>query len=161
MQAVLAWNDLGVIGNKGDLLWKIPEDMRNFRKLTMGNNILMGRATADSLGHPLSGRMNIVITSTGEYREGFRAYRTVQEAVDAGFGGDNTFFIGGAKMANAVKPFVTRWHMTEIHDFTEGDAKIPTNFFMWYDKKTVRRVKGDYGPPYQPLMYFVVYDFPS
>ncbi len=126
---VLARADNGVIGNKGALPWRIPEDMRRFKALTMGNPIVMGRKTWDSFPKkPLPGRTNIVITrDVGWQAEGAVAVHSLDEALMRARTENpaEIAVIGGADIWHLALPQATRIHLTEVHDSPEGDVTMP------------------------------------
>ncbi len=126
---VLARADNGVIGNKGAIPWRIPEDMRRFKALTMGNPIVMGRKTWDSFPKkPLPGRTNIVITRDSTWHaEGAVAVHSLDEAL-ARARAENPAeiaVIGGADIWHLALPHATRIHLTEVHTAPEGDVMMP------------------------------------
>lgn len=126
---VLAMSDNCVIGDRGAIPWRIPEDMKRFKALTIGKPVIMGRRTWDSLPRkPLPGRSNIVITrdtswsaagaivahSLGEALEKARSKNPSEIAV-----------IGGAQIYNAALPLAARVELTEVHVTTSGDTYFP------------------------------------
>jgi dihydrofolate reductase len=118
-----------VIGDKGRLPWRLPEDMARFRRLTMGHAVLMGRATFDSLGKPLAGRRNIVLTRTeGLSLPGCEVVHSVAQAVEAAGDGES-FVIGGAAIYGQFLPLAHRMYLTLIDAEIPGDALFP--FVDW------------------------------
>ncbi|OFZ72118.1 MAG: hypothetical protein A2W04_05070 [Betaproteobacteria bacterium RBG_16_64_9] len=122
-----------VIGRDKQLPWRLSEDLRRFRELTMGHPVIMGRKTYESilmtLGGPLPGRMNIVVTRSPDYQApGCRLAASVQSALDrareAAPGGE-VFVVGGAEIYRLALPFADRLYLTEIHADVEGDAWFP------------------------------------
>lgn len=124
----------GVIGDKGGLPWsKIPEDMANFRKLTMGRPCIMGRKTWDSLPRPLAGRKNVVLgRSIIRGIEGVYVVRTPVEAIVEAFdqhGTDEAFVIGGASIYRLFWPLCDEAHVTTIQSYGDtGDTYFPYVF---------------------------------
>ena len=117
-----------VIGRDGGLPWHIPEDLRHFRRVTMGHAILMGRKTWDSIGRALPGRRNIVITRNRALKlEGADVVHSLEEAVAlARKGGDSEpRVIGGASLYEAALPLATRIYLTEVDLEVEGDTFFP------------------------------------
>jgi len=122
-----------VIGSRGAIPWRLPGDMARFRKLTMGHPVIMGRATFQSLGRPLAGRVNIVLSRDPSLRlPGCRVVRAREEAlaaaaVDAA-GAPTTepeaFVIGGAEVYSLFLPIADRLYMTWV------DAEIPGDTFF-------------------------------
>ena len=78
-KSVVAVSQNGVIGRKGDLPWKLPEDLKWFKKITMGGTVIMGRKTWQSLPFPLPGRKNWVISRRMEEKEGMRVFRSIED----------------------------------------------------------------------------------
>jgi dihydrofolate reductase len=126
---VLARADNGVIGDKGGIHWRIREDMRRFKALTMGHPIVMGRKTWDSFPKkPLPGRENIVITRDSNWRaDGAIVVHSLDEAVTYARKSDpaEIAFIGGAEIYRAGLAHATHIHLTEVHASPEGDVVLP------------------------------------
>ena len=119
-----------VIGRGGDLPWRLPADMARFRTLTMGKPIVMGRRTHESIGRPLDGRLNIVVTR----RSGYRAPGcTVTPSLEAAFeaaasaepGTGAIAVIGGASIYAATLADAVRIHLTLVHASIDGDVRFP------------------------------------
>lgn len=122
--AALAQNR--VIGIENRLPWKLPEDLAHFKALTLGHPILMGRKTFESLGRPLPGRRNIVITRNADYHPtGCETAPSIPEAIDLCVEAQEIFFIGGAELYKQVLPLVDRMYLTEVQIDAEGDAWFP------------------------------------
>lgn len=126
---ILAMAQNGVIGANGALPWRIPEDMRRFKALTMGKPCIMGRKTWDSLPKkPLPGRTNIVVTRDKNFAaEGATVTHSLDEALAAAQAErpDEIMIIGGAEIYKAAMPRATRIHLTEVEGAFEGDAHMP------------------------------------
>ena len=126
---IVAVADNGVIGNRGALPWRIPEDMRRFKALTMGKPVIMGRKTWDSLPKkPLPGRLNIVMTRDPSFRaEGAQVVRSFSEAVAAAEQDSPTdaVVIGGEAVFAAALPLASRIELTEVAASPEGDTFMP------------------------------------
>lgn len=121
-----AQND--VIGKDNGLPWKLRDDLKHFKELTMGHYILMGRNTFESLGKPLPGRVHMVVSShenanTDEvlwFNSIFRAKKQAER-----LGETELFIIGGAQIYKAALSLVDRIYLTDVHAEVEGDAKFP------------------------------------
>lgn len=125
MVAAVAEN--GVIGRDGDIPWSIPEDLKHFRATTRDNTVVMGRATYDSIGHPLPYRTNVVVTRDRRWRgEGVIVAPSVEAAVASAqeFDGD-VMVIGGAQIYALAMPLATHQVLTEVHAAPEGDTSYP------------------------------------
>jgi dihydrofolate reductase len=118
----------GVIGVDGRLPWQIPQDLARFKELTMGHALVMGRATFESIGRPLPGRSNIVLTRRpGWAQEGVDVARSLQEAVDiAASRGQDVFVAGGAEVYRAALATADRLELTEVDAEPEGDTWFPS-----------------------------------
>lgn len=121
----------GVIGRNNALPWHLPEDLRYFKQVTMGKPIVMGRKTYESIGRPLPGRTNIVLTSRTDFApEGVRVVHSLDEALalaeDIALieGCDELMVIGGAQIYEAAVPRASRLYFTEVHADVEGDAYL-------------------------------------
>lgn len=115
----------GVIGRNGGLPWRLPNDLRHFRRLTLGHTVLMGRRTWESLGRPLDGRDNWVLTRdpgfTAQGARVFAGFETLPEPRDGG----PLLVIGGATLYAALLPKAGRIELTEVHADVEGDTHFP------------------------------------
>ena len=95
----------GVIGKEGKLPWYLPEDLKHFKRTTLGKPVIMGRKTWESLGRPLPGRRNIVVTrQTGFTAEGAEVYSNLQDAVAAVKDEPIAFIMGGAQIYAEAMP---------------------------------------------------------
>jgi dihydrofolate reductase len=124
---VAAVADNGVIGHAGEIPWRIPEDMKHFREVTTGHPVLMGRVTYESIGRPLPGRTNIVVTSDPAWAaDGVRVAGSVQEGLDlAREAGGDVMVIGGAQVYEATIGVADVQVLTEVHQSPEGDTFYP------------------------------------
>lgn len=132
VSAIAAMSQNLVIGKDNKLLWHIPEDFRHFKRTTMGKPVIMGRKTYESLGKPLPGRANIVITSKPDEIEGdVTTVATVMEALEKAkqiateTNADEVFVIGGGQIYEAAMPFTDRIYLTVINQDYEGDTFFP------------------------------------
>src|SRR5580700_448820 len=106
----------GVIGRGNRLPWRLPEDLRRFKASTMGKPILMGRKTFESIGHPLAGRLNIVLTRDAHWSAtGVAVVHTVEAALAAAGDAGELMVIGGAEIYQLVMPFARRIYLTHVH----------------------------------------------
>nr|AIA15406.1 Dihydrofolate reductase [uncultured bacterium] len=126
---VLARADNGVIGDRGTIPWRLSEDMKRFKAITMGKPIVMGRKTWDSFPRkPLPGRTNIVITRDPVWRaEGAVAVTSLDAALKRAQSENpqEIAIIGGAEIWKLALPFARRIHLTEVHMDATGDVSIP------------------------------------
>ncbi len=133
--AAVARND--VIGLDNTLPWRLPEDLKRFKALTLGHPIIMGRKTWASLGRPLPGRTNIVVSRDPDYAtEGATTVRSLEQAiaVAATTGTDEIFVIGGAEIYRQTLPLAQRLQLTEIDSDFAGDTYFPTiDRKLWFE----------------------------
>ncbi len=116
----------GVIGRGGALPWRLPEDLKRFRALTLGHPVIMGRRTWESIGRPLPGRRNLVVTRNAAWRaEGAETAPSLEAALAACAGADEAFIIGGAQLYGEALACAGRLYLTEIRAEYEGDARFP------------------------------------
>ncbi len=117
--------DNGVIGADGDLAWRNSEDLRRFKQLTMGHPVLMGRRTFESIGRPLPGRQNIVVSrSAGWAAAGVQAAHSVEDGL-ALAGGEAVFVIGGGEIYAQTIRLADRLEITHIQLDLPGDTRFP------------------------------------
>ena len=122
--AALARN--GVIGRDNGLPWRLKADLQHFRALTMGHPILMGRNTWISLGRPLPGRRNIVVTRDPAFRaDGAEVLNSPEAAIAAASDAARIFVIGGAQLYTSLLPMADRLVLTEVWADVDGDAHFP------------------------------------
>ncbi len=122
--AIVAMADNGVIGRDNGLPWHLPDDLKRFKALTMGHALLMGRRTFDSIGRPLPGRRNLVLTrNPGWQAPGTDTVRSLDEAL-AKAGASMLFVIGGAEVFALAWPIVSRLELTEVHAEPAGDTVL-------------------------------------
>lgn len=123
---IVAVADSGVIGRDNALPWHLPEDLKRFKRLTMGKPIVMGRKTYESIGKPLPGRQNIVVTRDPNYRpEGLTVVHDPRAAARAAGGAEEIMIIGGAELFRVFLPLAGRIHLTRVHGDIAGDVMWP------------------------------------
>jgi dihydrofolate reductase len=116
----------GVIGHDGQLPWSLPEDLKHFKRLTLGHPIVMGRRTWESLGRALPGRDNIVVTRTVGYdAPGAAVASSLEAALALCTGEPVAFVIGGQQLFAESLPLAAGLVLTEIHRDYEGDTWFP------------------------------------
>ncbi|MGM0632012.1 MAG: type 3 dihydrofolate reductase [Pseudomonadota bacterium] len=121
-----------VIGRNNALPWYLPEDLKYFKRVTMGKPIIMGRRTWESIGRPLPGRTNIIVSrNTGFEAEGAKVVHTLDEAITMAEniayinGGEEAVVMGGAEIYRQALPRADRLYLTQVHAEVEGDAFFP------------------------------------
>jgi dihydrofolate reductase len=144
---VAAIAENGVIGHNGRLPWKIPGDLKHFKKLTMGKPVVMGRSTYESMGGPLKGRVNIVLTRDQTYKAtGAVVAKDLDSAIAlaveeaAKEKTDEIAIIGGNGVFEETLPRAFRLEITEVHGSPEGDTYFPK-----FDKGEWKEIRRD-GP---------------
>jgi dihydrofolate reductase len=123
MIAIAAMSRNRVIGAEGKLPWHLPEDLKFFKRTTLGHVMLMGRKTYDSIGKPLPGRETWVVSRSGEI-PGVRVLRSVDEIVPPA-DGRKLFLVGGAQLYQTLLPQCTELYLTLVDRSVEGDAFFP------------------------------------
>jgi len=123
---IVAMAQNGVIGRDNALPWRLPEDLRRFRAFTLGKPILMGRKTFESIGRPLEGRTNLVLTRDRSwFGHGVIVVHSVEEALTQASASDELVVIGGAEIYRLVLPFARRIYLTHVHADVQGDITFP------------------------------------
>lgn len=116
----------GVIGRDNGLPWRLKADLAHFKRTTIGHPVVMGRKTWASLGRPLAGRRNIVVSRNRNLRaEGAQVVDSLDAAISACEDDETIFVIGGAQLYAQVLPIADRLLITEIQSAVEGDARFP------------------------------------
>ncbi len=135
---VVAVADNGVIGRDGGLPWRLSSDLKHFRRMTLGKPVIMGRKTFASIGKPLDGRDNIVLTrQQGFAANGVEVATTPEAALAAAAvkararGSDEISVIGGAEVYALLMPWADRMYLTRVHASPDGDAHFEINMGQW------------------------------
>ncbi|EKD50605.1 MAG: dihydrofolate reductase [uncultured bacterium] len=114
------------IGINNQMPWHIPEDFAHFKKITMGHTVVMGEKTFESIGKPLPGRKNIIITLLKNYHpEGVDVIHGLDELFALAQGDDEVFVIGGATIYKLTLPYADRLYLTRVNITLDGDAFFP------------------------------------
>ena len=115
-----------VIGRKNRLPWRLPADLRRYKSATMGKPVIMGRKTYESIGKPLPGRSNIVVTRDPDYRApGCQVVHSLEQALEAGAGHAEVMVIGGAELYRQALGRAQRMYLTLVRAEVEGDTLFP------------------------------------
>lgn len=135
---VVAIADGGVIGKDGGLAWRIPEDLRHFKAMTVGHAVIMGRKTHASIGRALPERRNIVVSRSSGGFEGCELARSLDDALALARSTDvEPRIIGGAQLYELALPLATRIYLTEVHRAVDGDTFLHLDRTGW--RETSRR----------------------
>ena len=124
IELVVAASDNDVIGRGNALPWHLPDDLRRFKATTLGKPILLGRRTYESIGRPLPGRRNLVMSRDAHFQAaGTEAVDSVQRALALCAGSEALMVIGGAQIYQLALPHARRIHLTQVHThIADGDA---------------------------------------
>ena len=126
---------IAVIGNNRELgcdnklLWDLPEDMARFKELTMGHPVIMGRKTFESIGKPLPGRTNIIISRNKDFKaDGCIIEDSIESSIESSKnspGSEEVFIIGGAEIYNQALPYTNKLYLTVVDDKPDADVYFP------------------------------------
>ena len=123
---IVAASTNNVIGFQGNLPWRLSADLKRFKTLTMGKPIVMGRKTYESIGRPLPGRQNLVVTRNPDFvAEGCDVVPSVDAAIEAAGDAEEIVIIGGSHIYEAFLPRAHRIYLTRVQAEVEGDAYLP------------------------------------
>ena len=135
---IAAVSENNIIGNKGKLPWRLSDDLKNFKELTQGHAVIMGRKTFESIGKPLPDRINIVLTRDPDYQEeGVLTASNFQDALKIAekMQDDEVFIIGGQFVFNKALRYADKLYLTEVKGEVDGDVEFPS-----WDKKEWKEV---------------------
>lgn len=128
-----------VIGKDNQMPWHLPADLQHFKKVTLGKPIIMGRKTYESIGRPLPGRLNIVISSNAEYKlEGCETVTSVEDAYKLVENEEEVFIIGGGRLYGELINQVDKLYLTFIDLDVEGDTHFPD-----YEKLDIKEISRE------------------
>lgn len=151
MSMIVAAARNGVIGRDNALPWRLPDDLRYFRRVTMGKPVIMGRRTFESIGRPLPGRDNIVVSRNPQFRAAGthvvhdldQAYALARDAAYAS-GAEEVMLLGGAQLYAAALPQIQRIYLTQVHADISGDAFLPAlNGDIWHEMSRQDHAAGN------------------
>ena len=129
-----------VIGRDNGLPWRLPADLKHFKAVTMGKPVLMGRKTYESIGRPLPGRTNLVLTRDPAWKaQGVVAVHSIAEALQ----GDELAGIGGAEIFQLLIPSATRIYLTRIEADIPGDTVFPPLDYSQWVQTESRKLAAD------------------
>jgi len=149
LSLIVALAENHVIGRDNKLPWYLPNDLKYFKQVTLGKPVIMGRKTYESIGKPLPGRSNIIITRQPNYQPpgandsvkvvaSLQAARELAENICLIDGQQEAMIIGGAEIYTLALPLVDRMYLTEVHAEVEGDA-----FFPSFQRDAWQKVAGE------------------
>jgi dihydrofolate reductase len=149
ISAIAALGKNNLIGRTDGLVWRIPEDLKRFKALTMGHPVIMGRKTYDSIGRALPGRTNIVITKNKDFSaEGCIVANSVDEAIEKAkeAGEGEIFIIGGGEIYKQALPYTDKLYLTLVKDSQDGNVFFPD--YSDFTKETFREEREYKGLKY-------------
>lgn len=134
------------IGLSGRMPWHLPEDLRRFKQLTMGHAIIMGRKTFESIGRPLPGRDNLIVSRQPTDTPGCQVFGSLERALASRAGERVVFVIGGGEIYALAMPLARRMYLTHIDAEFPGDTFFPA-FDVRQWRQTARVTHHHEGPP--------------
>ena len=143
LSIIVAKGKNNIIGKDNKIIWHLPEDLKRFKEITLGHNIIMGRKTYESLKEPLQDRKHIVFSQNPDFKvnnenvEIVHSLLQIQEYIESK---EENFVIGGAMIYNLLMPYVTKMYVTQINKDFEGDA-----FFPKIDSKIWKEISREKG----------------
>ena len=159
---IVAMAENRVIGRDNQLPWYLPNDLKYFKAVTMGKPIIMGRKTYESIGKPLPGRTNIVVTTQQDFAaKGVKVAHSVEEALTLARsvaivdGAEEVMIIGGAQLYTEMLGTVERLYLTQVHADVEGDARFPELDLSLWEVRSREDFASEGPNPYD--YSFVVY----
>ncbi len=159
---IVAYGKNWEIGLNNQMLWHISEDFKNFKTITSGHHILMGRKTFESIGKPLPNRTSLVLSNSGFEHEGVHTFSDVQEAFNfaRSSGEEELFIIGGANIYKSLFPYVDKMYLSEVDFEGEADAFLePIDFSSWemVEQKEYHHINDENGKQISPAWKFKVW----
>jgi len=135
LSAICAMSENRVIGKDKKMPWHLPEDLKHFKKITLGSPIILGRKTYESIGKPLPGRENIVVTREVDFKApGCIVVNSVEHALEAVSYSEEAFVIGGAVIYHHLLHKLQKIYLTLIHENFDGDTFFPElNMDEWQE----------------------------
>ncbi len=141
-----------VIGKDNDLIWHLPADLKHFKETTMGKPVIMGRKTFESIGKPLPGRTNIVVTRNSQYKaKECLVAHSLEKALEMVSDKAEVFIAGGGEIYREAIPLADRMHITIIDHSFEGDTYFPE-----FSKKEWEIIEEIYHPSNMENKYSMV-----
>jgi len=151
---IVAHDKNRVIGYNNQMPWHLPGDLQYFKETTMGKPLIMGRKTFESIGRPLPGRRNIVITRNKEYHhEGIEVASSLEEALKLAGNEKEIMVIGGEQIFKLALPIADRLYITQIYHEFKGDTYFPEYGDEWKIVSASEKYETKEGYTYQYLVY--------
>ncbi len=153
----------GVIGHDNDMPWRLPSDLKHFKAVTLGKPVVMGRRTFQSIGRPLPGRPNIVVSRNGDFSaEGIEVVSSLEAGLERGralaaeAGAGEVMVIGGGNLYAQAMGVADRLYITEVHARPEGDTRFPEIDTAYW--KEVSREAGEKSERDSAAVTFLTYE---
>ncbi len=152
LSIIVAVAENGVVGRDNGLPWHLPEDLKYFKKMTLGKPVVMGRKTYESIGRPLPERRNIVVSRQSGYApHGVEVVASLPAALALAVAGaapvEEVMVIGGAQIYREALPLADRLYVTEVHASVEGDAHFPAvDWTQWRECSRTRYEASEKNP---------------
>jgi dihydrofolate reductase len=139
LSLLVAASENGVIGRDNGMPWHLPDDLKHFKALTLGKPVLMGRRTYQSIGRPLPGRTNLVLTRALDWSvPGVTVVANLDAAIRMAGTAAELVVAGGAQVYALALPRATRIYLTRIHAIIEGDTRLPElDLHHWHEVSRV------------------------
>jgi dihydrofolate reductase len=155
LSILVAADEANGIGKNNQLIWHIPDDLKRFKALTMGRKIIMGRKTYDSIGRPLPGRDNIVVSRQHDLQlPGCTVVQTLEQAMALTLPDEEAFVIGGSEIYRQLLPLCKRLYLTRVFSSNDADAFFPEIDDSWLIEKISPRFETESGLEYQFIDLF-------
>lgn len=150
---IVAHDENRVIGYENKMPWHLPGELKYFKEQTMGKPVIMGRKTFESIGKPLPGRRNIVISRNAAYQyDGIEVVTSIEEALSLVSDVPEVMIIGGEQIFRMALPIADRLYITKIEHSFEGDTYFPT-YDEWQQVVEREPIQTDNGYTYQYLIF--------
>lgn len=155
LSILVAADEANGIGKNNQLIWHIPDDLKRFKALTMGRKIIMGRKTYESIGRPLPGRDNIVVSRQHDLQlPGCTVVQTLEQAMALTLPDEEAFVIGGSEIYRQLLPHCKRLYLTRVFSSNDADAFFPEIDDSWFIEKISPRFETESGLEYQFIDLF-------
>ena len=152
---IVAMDKNNLIGKNNKIPWHIPGELKRFRAITMGKPIIMGRKTFESIGKPLDGRENVVLTNNKSYKQaGVKSYNNISEVISDFTNYDEIFIIGGSEIYALVLPLAHKLYVTKIDKIYDGDTWFPKiHYNEWKIQESIQITEETTQTRYENIIY--------
>ena len=152
---IVAMDKNNLIGKNNKIPWHIPGELKRFRAITMGKPIIMGRKTFESIGKPLDGRENVVLTNNKSYKQaGVKSYNNISEVISDFINYDEIFIIGGSEIYALVLPLAHKLYVTKIDKIYDGDTWFPKiRYNEWKIQESTQITEETTQTQYENIIY--------